>query len=396
MAAAFADSTWASSMGWTAGNGTGNVPTRDTANARSGAACFKCDSAANVTSHLGTNVTLAINTTYLMRAYIRTTLVPGGISPQIMGGSAPFITIFTGGVLRCFAGGAAQGDSTAVVNDNAWHCVEMSFTISGTVTIYTAAEARLDGTRFAAWSGSTSFASPGSVFNCGWCTAPGSGLPNSVLYVDDLAVNDNTGAAQNTWPGEGKVVLLLPISPDNARGANWVAGAGGTTNLWDAVNNVPPAGAATGTNTSQLHNITKDTTGNYDANLTTYTTAGVGATDIVNIVQPIWNVSGANATAAAQLVSNPVANAGAASTVSWTGFAPGAFPTNWNWVAPPAQFVYNPAVAKGTSPVLRVGIRTNATTEIAVDFMGALVEYAPPRSLVYTDRRRARNPLLRR
>src|SRR6266576_2199201 len=36
-------------------------------------------------------------------------------------------------------------------------------------------------------------------------------------YIDDVALNDTTGANQNTWPGEGKVVLLVPTA-DSAKG----------------------------------------------------------------------------------------------------------------------------------------------------------------------------------
>ena len=70
--------------------------------------------------------------------------------------------------------------------------------------------------------------------------------------------------------------LALPIS-DNARAAKWTGGIGGTTNLYDAVNNTPPTGTATETDTSQIeHSGGGAGNEDYDANLTTYTNLGVG------------------------------------------------------------------------------------------------------------------------
>src|SRR5262249_20714242 len=143
-----------------------------------------------------------------------------------------------------------------------------------------------------------------------------------------------------TWPGDGKIVLLKPIS-DNARGANWVGGAGGTTNLWDAIDNTPPVGGASaaGTNTSQTHNGTKATTGNYDVNLTSYTTSGIGACDSITLVVGLWNAGGAATGSVVSIQSNPAL--GSTSTLSTS--TPGTYPTGWNWISDSTiQTVYSP------------------------------------------------------
>lgn len=60
---------------------------------------------------------------------------------------------------------------------------------------------------------------------------------------DDFAVNDDTGGWQNTWPGMGTVELLLPTA-DGAIG-DWLNGTSFSTtlsDLFDAVNNIPPDG----------------------------------------------------------------------------------------------------------------------------------------------------------
>lgn len=91
-------------------------------------------------------------------------------------------------------------------------------------------------------------------------------------YFDDVVMDD--GGFLNP----SKVDFAFPIS-DNTR-TNVTAGAGGTTDLWDAVNNVPPAGVASAseTNTTNIE-FPASLAELYTANLETYTTLGLVASD---------------------------------------------------------------------------------------------------------------------
>lgn len=197
------------------------------------------------------------------------------------------------------------------------------------------------------------------------------------VYFDNFALNDDQGANQTGLPGIGYVANLYPIS-DSARGANWVGGGGGTTNLWDAVNNKPPVGvAANGTDSSQIRNSASDSSGNYDATMTPYVTAGIQRTDTITLVQAVADVgcnSATSTTGALFLVSNPAEGAETSLSFSTGGIA-GTWPTNWGRRM--NAVIYSPSVTKTTSPVLRVGKR-QATTRIAmVDHMTIIVEYIP-------------------
>jgi hypothetical protein len=197
--------------------------------------------------------------------------------------------------------------------------------------------------------------------------------------MDDAAVNNTSGTDQSDYPGDGNVVPLFPVS-DNARGANWTGGAGGTTNLFDAIDNTPPVGATfNGTNTSQIINAASDTTGNYDANLTDYLTAGIRAADTITLVQPLWALGCSSATAtnmARLLVSNPQSNGGTESTQS-TGSIAGTYGSAWRQPSNISHTVYSPSVTLGTQPVIRLGKRTATTRVVGACFMGAYVEYIP-------------------
>jgi hypothetical protein len=228
---------------------------------------------------------------------------------------------------------------------------------------------------------------------------PGTG---ATARYDDIAVNDSTGAAQNALPGEGKVVLLLPIS-DNARAALWTGGAGGTTNLWDAVNNTPPVGlaSASATNTSQIEHAggAAGTTDAYDANMTTPATAGIGASDTINCAL-FMEVDGEDIATGTKLLnfevlSNPVIASPGNVTAGNDGGAEGTYPTLW--VVRRSAPVYGSALTVGTSPVMRARRPETVSRVASVCFMGIYIDYTPRRGPPFDGARRlVRNSLLRR
>lgn len=375
------------------GGFTGTV-TYDTATFRSGAASLKCDSAAGNTAAnviINPNLTVATGTTIYLRAYLMfSALNASTVDVEVvanfgnanfgiwMAGTANGLGLSQGQVyLSADNHTSIVGLASAVLNLNTWYRFEQAAMI-GASTNDDYVEFMLNGVSLGstttANAGTTSFAVQAQI---GWGGSPGA---SKQIWVDDVAINDSTGSDQTSWPGSGKIVLLKPIS-DKATGANWVEGAGGTGSLFSAVKNTPPVGVAVGsaTNTSQIKNVTKDTTGNYDANLTTYTTAGIAAGDTINVVHPIWNIAGSSTTSvthAMLLVSNPAANGGAETTAA-RATAAATYPSQWSWQFPAAQIVYSPSPTLGTSPVIRVGKRTSTTSAAMADFMGAYVDYTP-------------------
>src|SRR6185312_2098285 len=169
---------------------------------------------------------------------------------------------------------------------------------------------------------------PGAAsVTCGWVLLDSA---NPVMLIDDIAVNDSTGAAQNTWCGSGQLIALFAAS-DSARGANWTGGAGGTTNLWEAVRNTPPGGLslASATNLTEVVNAVSDTTGNYDAALVPYSAMGVPPGETVLLVMGTWVTASSvtnGVSGAVRLASNPAA---AAETTITANTIAGTYPTGW-------------------------------------------------------------------
>ena len=276
-------------------------------------------------------------------------------------------------------------ESDATIATDTWYRLELySLAAAGATD---ACELRLDGVTVASASGQDFQDGAGiDRFDTGWLDPPGA---STLIYFDDLAVNDDQGGTQNSWPGPGSVVYLDAIS-DNARGADWTAGAGATTNLWDAVNGDPPAGVATGsaTNTSQIKNTnTADTTQSYDANMETYETAGLGASDTITLVQAVSQVgstgSGFAVIGASAIVSNPNQGSEDAMNIG-TGGVMATYPVEWSsrWTTA----VVSPTVTLSSSPVMRVGRRDTQPAEAHLCGMRIVVEYVPGTGGIYMHR----------
>jgi hypothetical protein len=354
--------------------------TRDTTTFRSGASSLKCDSGAGNTlayvTHSWDNRGLF---GYYVRAYFRFTTMPSATTRlmALRTGAATMVNarVTSAGKIQLYdevSSAQIGSDSAATLVTGVWYRIELYCkTVSGASD---EAALRLDGVEVASATGLA--LSDANLYQAwfGLINSPGA---NRVVHVDDVAINDDQGASQNSWPGDGKVLYLRPVS-DNARDTHWTAGAGATTSLFDAVDNTPAVGVASGsaTDTSQVKNInTADTTGNYDANMTSYTAAGLVATDTITLVQGASG-GGSSTTAvgngALKIVSNPV-QSGEDTNAFGAGSAIGSWGSNWEAKWGSAQ--YSPSVTLGTQPVLRVGRRTTAAMELHFCVMLLAVEY---------------------
>jgi hypothetical protein len=351
----------------------------DTTTVRSGSGALKCDSGAGNVAASVSIATKAADQIFAAgvfgRVYVNLTNYPTTqvtVFRLIAGAYSLRVKLDTDGTLSLWNNNVAQiGSPSAALNTAQWYRIELYGLIdTGSVD---AAELRLDGISIASATGQSFSDAVWDSMGIGPSIAPGA---NVAMYFDDFAMNNDQGATQNTWPGEGKIVLLKPVS-DNAVGTGWVDGDGAGT-LFGSVDNAPPIGSATPADGTQIKNLTGTATGNYDANVTSYTSAGITATDTITVVQSFVSSAEAITTGtklgALQIVSNPAQAVEDSFTYGGDGTtAMGTWPSGWTRDYGAAQ--YNPSVTLGTSPVLRVGKRTNTTREVDVDCMGIYVEY---------------------
>jgi len=268
------------------------------------------------------------------------------------------------------AAGATVGSVSSALSADTWYKVELAMK-QGTSASTDYLEGRLNGVSFASSSTNNSVTVNPIGLRYGSSTAIG-----RLSYYDDLAVNDDQGSDQNSWPGDGKVVLLKPIADQSV--GRWAGGAGALSNLFAAVDNTPPTGTASETDSTQIETFMpgNNNTDEYRANLTTYASAGIDPFDIITVLHPVINHGEDSATGTKTgsfgLQSNPTQTY-VAFTYGDDAGALGTWPTNWRWQL--GSPVYNPSPTTSASPVLGVR-KTDATSEVvSVDFMGVYAEY---------------------
>jgi hypothetical protein len=268
----------------------------------------------------------------------------------------------------------APGTLSPAINDGAWHRIEV-YTFFSATQASRAWELRVDGTTISSGTAQIDDAAAPTNLYVGWTD-----LQSADIYFDDLALNDDQGAApHNTWPGDGYVICLLPTS-DNTRGL-WTGGAGGTTNLFDALNNTPPVGAvAPGTNTSQISANAVATTGVFDTQSYLAAGATAGHTAICCAVvactgeQVATGTKSGSANIDTAVNNSPTATTGSLAYGLDIG-AEGAWPTLWRWWASPfTAYASQPTLSSGA----RLNIVTTTVSRVAdCCFLGLLVEMQP-------------------
>lgn len=331
----------------------------------------------------------AVGTTYFARAYVRFSAISWSVTAATIlgfqagsGRVAIRLTTDTAGFGLYVSPDATLygqiGSGFGQLEADRWYRIEVSIKI-GAGGNDDAVEMLVDGVSIASSAIESIGTTAPTLLNVG-ITSVAAGF---TLDYDDVALNDSGGASQNSWPGSGKVALLLPTA-NSAVGTGWVGGAGGAASF-NAVDNTPPVGVAdTGTDTSQIRNATAAANSSYDATMTTYTAAGIAAVDTINVVVPIVETGAPVVTSAKAgtvgVVSNPtitnVALAAAGTPGAfWQGNAAGTFPTGWKFSA--GSPAYAPSVTVGTAPVMRITQVTSSTRIADVCFMGMYVDYTP-------------------
>ena len=362
------------------------TPTVDTSVQRSGAACMNGATGGANYMNIISPVTV-LDRHYYFRGYFRfaDATPSSALTFCTQLGATLTIVVFrlsTAGRIQVLDANSVQvGSDSATLSDNTWHRLEYHLVIptasTGTV------EAKLDGTTFVSSSAVDVNNSVASTTNIRVGHVQTGTITN--VYVDDLAVNDDQGSDQNSWVGEGKVILLKPTA-DSAIGSGWEApqtSGSDTTDIYTAVDTTPPVGVLSGAphsdvdanNQAYIFNAAANTN-SYDATLETYTAGGIGASDTITLVQPLVRASVNSTTGTNTLgitgVSNPAIAEVTGFNLELTAVA-AAEPVGWKSFR--GTVTYAPSVTKGTGPVVRAHKINSSTNANMVDLMGLYVEY---------------------
>lgn len=107
--------------------------------------------------------------------------------------------------------GAVRIASTEGHTTDVYQLIELYFKIHATTG---ALEMKIDGVSMGTWAGNTAVAS--SAIDRTTLTVPDV-IGSASAFMDDLRINDVTGAADDSWPGSGRIVSLVPNSTNTAQ-----------------------------------------------------------------------------------------------------------------------------------------------------------------------------------
>lgn len=314
------------------------------------------------------------NLFYSVRFYIKMVTPPSSaFSREFFGlyDSTPTLKDFAGlttsnGTLLLGVASTGSTSGSQLTNDGLWHRIDIEIISASSRKLYLDGVLNITDTH----TGGAASAQPESRFGMSFNNH---NTDTVEYYIDDIVFDDGDAII-----GAGQEILLTPVS-DNAR-TGWTAGAGATTSLFAATNNIPPAGLAAGseTNTSQIKDGASSSTDNYDANVSIYATKKVPSGATIKAVMPIC-AHGYEVTSDVgdiRVISNPSDGGSDGSRYDFGnsgGVAAGTY--NTGWATAVGAVTANPGVALGISPVVRVGKRTANTNVQDVAFIGLYVDY---------------------
>ena len=270
--------------------------------------------------------------------------------------------------------GGTQITDTATVSYDTWHMIEI-YRKANNVAGSDILTVRVDGVQVATASNLTYTDAPNAQPYAGVYNDGGTLDSTSVVYFDDVAVNDITGTAQNSWPGAGKIALALP----NAAG--FVACNLGS---FSSINEVPPSNNSTGASDRCEIQTNGGITPMF--NVTNSTTLGIDSFDIITVVAPLARMIKATSLAANYFM---VISANGSATTSGTStdlpFASGvltnstgaaSFTNNlFSYTNPSTGVAWTPT---GTNSIdsMQIGIgSTDANPDVYIITLAAMVEY---------------------
>lgn len=256
---------------WTTANGT---PVINTTTRRGGAASLEISSLASTTQkRLGYQFKSAnTNGPLFARAYINVSAAPSAenrvISFRDSGETdRVYITLDSGRLLRLYDEDGVIGSASSALTLNTWYRVELKISAWDELTPIDTIEAKLDGTNIAT-SATRNLTNGVTQIVVGGNLA-GEAQTTGAWYFDDVAVNEDVGSSQNSYPGAGTIAHLRPnVDGDTV---TW-------TNTYTNMDEVTPNDATDAVTSSTVNQIE-------EANLFDPDTVGIRPGDTVNVLQ---------------------------------------------------------------------------------------------------------------
>jgi len=173
---------------------------------RSGNASMSIGTISNTNGWLYKVIDPALSEFYLRFAVYLHPHVYGANVPRIYFGTNDYITFGTCYQLNVYIGGVLVDTGNTSLYADVWYLVELHIKKSATVGVV---EAKIDGnsTLEIDFSGNTGAAATSQIQF--WISTGYVGEISSA-YFDDIGLNDTAGGVDDSWCGEGKIVVMMP------------------------------------------------------------------------------------------------------------------------------------------------------------------------------------------
>lgn len=294
----------------------------------------------------------------------------------VLGNLLQTLALNPDGTFTVYDGGNGLASSTLAISTGAWHQISLAVNpYSGTnsIALY------VDGVLWASLSSSSGNTGILNQVYVGAVESVAGGYVTCDLYFDDILWDNGANGAVIIGPGSQ--VLLKPTA-DSSIG-NWKGGAGGTTNLWQAVSSIPPTGSKTPSDTSQIRDNSSSTPSDYTAVCESYTAEGIPTGATINAVTAFVNdepeVTSSAILGTLWIVSNPAQTVPPSSNnfmfgnVESNAGGLANFPLGWFSQEGPVST--NPVIDPATAPTVTVAKVTPTSQVCDVDFLGIYVDY---------------------
>lgn len=330
-----------------------------TAQARTGAYSLRCNPASGASGYWATGGSGGYCSFGL---YIAT--LPS-VSRMIMGIVSPGsvnVLLNSSGTLTVRNESTTIVTSTTALSTGAWYWISVRATTGTTVEWLKINDVAEGGT-------ATSTVTAIQQIGCG-----GTEASAIDIYLDDVIFAD-------TFLSPSKVQYAFPTG--EGTDATWRLGDGTAFgNGWAAIDNVPPAGAASASETASTNIESASSTGTatYNGNPSSYTDLGITASDTIlgvrATIQHGEDISTGAKTGTIELSSNPVTSSTAFTFGITASAAHGAY-NSGNWWTAHSPWSLNPSVTLGNAANIKI-VKTDTTTRVAcVDQMYLKVVWTP-------------------
>lgn len=294
---------------------------------------------------------------------------------RIIIGSAAQINVrlTSDGHLEYYSLTTLVGTSSGVLSTGTWYWIGVRHGSGSASDVVVQVDGSTFVTATSNWAGTTTGAS--------FVGAVGTEASAIDFYIDDW-ITDDAG-----FLAPSKVDLALPISDNTVTGVT--DGNGGTSNLWECINNIPPVGVASANeaaNPTANIRFPASTTCQYIFNLETYASLGVGSANELNALQTVIRHgedinTGTKNGSDTGLISNPAQNNSLTGFIFGTDGGAHAAESGSNfWVTRFGSLITNAGtlagITIGSSP--RQAIQRVSESRVGcVDFAALLVAWTP-------------------